>query len=152
MARQETVPVRILFVKGAVTYKRLQNFRAINKEHQLELYIHTSLRKWFPFEAISLLLFYLSAMTTVLGLLPSLLPWLGLVGVLGSIYYVWYRVFSYQGIPSSLAFANSDGSFLSRGRASLGSVLSVDALLWAGHRDVSADIPPSYPFILKRHS
>lgn len=79
-------------------------------------------------------------MTTILSLLPTFLPWLGLGALLGSIYYVWYRVFSYQGIPSSLAFANSDGSFLSRGRASLGSVLRVDALLWAGHRDVRSGI------------
>ena len=75
-------------------------------------------------------------MATVL----SLLPWLALAGLLGSMYYVWYRVFSYQGIPDSLAFASSDGSFLSRGRASLRSVLGVDALLLAGHRDVRAEI------------
>lgn len=72
-------------------------------------------------------------MSTIL----ALLPWLAAIGLLGGIYYVWYRVFSYQGIPSSLAFANSDGSFFSRGRASLGSVFEVNTLLWAGHRDVS---------------
>lgn len=77
-------------------------------------------------------------MSTIL----TLLPWLAAVGLLGGIYYVWYRVFSYQGIPTSLAFANSDGSFFSRGRASLGSVFEVNTLLWAGHRDVRTD-----PFI-----
>jgi hypothetical protein len=66
----------------------------------------------------------------------ALLPWLAVVSLVGGIYYVWYRVFSYQGIPKSLAFANSDGSFFSRGRASLGSVFEVNSLLWAGHRDV----------------
>lgn len=74
----------------------------------------------------------LRTMSTIL----ALLPWMAAVGLLGGIYYVWYRVFSYQGIPTSLAFANSDGSFFSRGRASLGSVFEVNTLLWAGHRDV----------------
>ncbi|CAJ2511764.1 Uu.00g073890.m01.CDS01 [Anthostomella pinea] len=69
--------------------------------------------------------------------LSPLLPLLALTAFFGTIYYVWYRVFSYQGIPDSLAFATSDGSFLSRGRASLRSVFGVDALLWAGHRDFS---------------
>lgn len=69
-----------------------------------------------------------------------LVPWVAVVGLLGSIYYVWYRVFSYQGIPDSLAFASSDGSFLSRGRASLRSVFGVDALLQAGHENVRAKI------------
>ncbi|OBT62386.1 hypothetical protein VE03_08551 [Pseudogymnoascus sp. 23342-1-I1] len=72
-------------------------------------------------------------MATVLNLVPLV----AVVGLLGSIYYVWYRVFSYQGIPDSLAFASSDGSFLSRGRASLRSVFGVDALLRAGHENYS---------------
>lgn len=81
--------------------------------------------------------------TVVSGFLPnvftllSLLPLLVLVAAVSSVYYVWYRVFSYQGLPSSLVFASSDGSFFSRGRASLRSVLGVNTLLWAGHRDVS---------------
>ncbi|KAL7806749.1 cytochrome P450 [Trichoderma gracile] len=69
--------------------------------------------------------------------IQALLPWLAVVSLFGGIYYVWYRVFSYQGIPKSLAFANSDGSFFSRGRASLGSVFEVNSLLWVGHRDHS---------------
>lgn len=64
------------------------------------------------------------------------LPWLAAVGLLGSLYYLWYRIFSYQGIPKSLAFANSDGSLFSRARSSLGSVFEVNTLLWAGYRDV----------------
>ncbi|KAL6903884.1 cytochrome P450 [Trichoderma evansii] len=64
-------------------------------------------------------------------------PWLAAIGLLGSLYYVWYRIFSYQGIPKSLAFANSDGSLFSRARSSLGSVFEVNTLLWAGYRDHS---------------
>lgn len=56
----------------------------------------------------------------------------------GTLYYVWYRVFSYQGLPKTLSFAGSDGSFLSRGRASFKSVLHLDSLLWAGHVEVSS--------------
>lgn len=81
----------------------------------------------------SFVLDVLPDMSTVL----TLLPFVALIGVASSVYYVWYRVFSYQGLPHTLAFASSDGSFWSRGRASLRSVLGVDTLLWAGHRDVS---------------
>ncbi|KAI3320739.1 cytochrome P450 [Xylariaceae sp. AK1471] len=82
----------------------------------------------------------------------NVLPWLAVAIFLGSIYYVWYRVFSYQGIPDSLAFASSDGAFLSRGRASLRSVFGVDALLWAGHRDFSKKgLPYILPDIFTGH-
>lgn len=70
----------------------------------------------------------------------NLLPWVAAIGLLGSLYYIWYRVLSYQGIPKTLAFANSDGSLLSRARSSLGSVFGVNALLWAGYRDVRANM------------
>lgn len=68
----------------------------------------------------------------------SFLPWLAAIGFLGSLYYLWYRIFSYQGIPKTLAFANSDGSLLSRARSSLSSVFGVNSLLLAGYRDVRA--------------
>lgn len=74
------------------------------------------------------------------ALLSLVLPWAGLAAILGSIYYVWYRVFSYQGLPKTLSFATSDESFLSRGKASLGSVFRVNTLLWAGHQDVSLEM------------
>ncbi|KAM0470563.1 hypothetical protein ACHAPX_009826 [Trichoderma viride] len=67
----------------------------------------------------------------------SFLPWLAAIGFLGSLYYLWYRIFSYQGIPKTLAFANSDGSLLSRARSSLSSVFGVNSLLLAGYRDHS---------------
>lgn len=75
-------------------------------------------------------------MATISSLVLSLLPWLPLGVVLGVIYYIFYRVFSYQGLPKTLAFATSDGSFLSRGYASMRSVFGVNSLLWAGHQDV----------------
>lgn len=66
----------------------------------------------------------------------NFLPWLAAISLLGSLYYLWYRIFSYQGIPKTLAFANSDGSLLSRARSSLSSVFGVNSLLLAGYRDV----------------
>ncbi|KAH6897302.1 cytochrome P450 [Thelonectria olida] len=77
---------------------------------------------------------------------------LPLVCLFGTLYYVWYRVFSYQGLPKKLAFAGSDGSFLSRGRASLKSVFGVDFLLWAGHQEHSkAGRPYILPDIFTGH-
>jgi hypothetical protein len=69
----------------------------------------------------------------------NFLPWLAAISFWGGLYYLWYRIFSYQGIPKTLAFANSDGSLLSRARSSLSSVFGVNTLLWAGYRDVRAN-------------
>lgn len=76
----------------------------------------------------------------------NFLPCMAAIGLLGSLYYLWYRIFSYQGIPKTLAFANSDGSLLSRARSSLSSVFGVNSLLWAGYRDVRANMLMVYIF------
>jgi hypothetical protein len=51
--------------------------------------------------------------------------------------YVWWRLFSYQGIPKHLPWAGSNGGLFSRARASCKSFFGLRELLLAGYREVT---------------
>ncbi|KAI9172702.1 Cytochrome P452 monooxygenase [Paramyrothecium foliicola] len=88
--------------------------------------------------------------------LPFGLPVPGLATVLLSLaittaiynfYYVWWRFYSYQGIPSHVAWAGVKGGFgfFSRGKASLNSIFGLRDILWDGYTNYSLK---GKPFVL----
>ena len=57
--------------------------------------------------------------------------------VLGFVRYVWWRIFSYQGIPKTIPWAGAaTGGLVSRAKASIRSFLGLREMLLDGYREV----------------
>ena len=66
-----------------------------------------------------------------------------LVVCLGWLYYLWSRLFSLQGLPSSIPWVRAEHSILKRGIASWKSLLGLRELLIEGYENVSIVAGPA---------